>query len=82
MKRILAVLCGLAMLGLAGIASAEEANGRVATMDATMLVLEDGNAFTIAEGVSIEGLQPGTEVTVSYEMIDGQKVATRVTPAK
>ncbi len=82
MKQILAALCGLAMLGLAGIASAEEANGRVASMDSTMLVLEDGTAFTIAEGVSTQGLQPGTEVTVSYEEIDGQKVATQVTPAQ
>ncbi|MCG8361151.1 MAG: DUF1344 domain-containing protein [Kiloniellales bacterium] len=82
MNRFLAALGALAMLGFAGIAQAEDASGRVATMDATMLILEDGTAFTIGEGVSVEGLQPGTEVTVSYEEIDGQKVATQISPAQ
>ena len=82
MNRFLAALGALAMLGFAGIAQAEDASGRVATMDATMLILEDGTAFTIGEGVSVEGLQPGTGVTVSYEEIDGQKVATQISPAQ
>ena len=80
MKALLAALGILALVGLAGIAQAEETSGRVATMDSRMLVLEDGSAFTIGEGVSLEGLQPGTSVTVSFEEIDGQKVATRVAP--
>ncbi len=49
-------------------------------MSAT-LVLEDGTTFTLAEGVSMEGLEPGTEVTVSYEDQDGTLVATEVAPS-
>ena len=36
----------------------------------------------IAEGVSMEGLEPGAEVTVSYEEQDGNLIATEVVPSK
>jgi hypothetical protein len=36
----------------------------------------------VAEGVALEALQPGTEVTVSYEETDGMKTATQVVPAQ
>jgi Cu/Ag efflux protein CusF len=42
------------------------------------LTLKDGTKFTLAEGVDLEGIKAGEEVTVSYEMKDGQKVATEV----
>ena len=70
------------MLGLAGVANAEEASGKVVSMEGGVLILEDGTSFTISEGVSTEGLQPGMEVTVSYEDQGGERVATGVTPAQ
>ena len=82
MKRVLATVAGLAMLGLAGIANAADASGKIATVDQTVIVLEDGTMFTISEGVSVDGLQPGMEVTVSYEDQGGQMVATDVKPAQ
>ncbi len=62
---------------------AEEAGGKIAAVDpsAGTIVLEDGTTFTIAEGVSMEGLQPGTEVKVSFEEQDGQLIASEVVPS-
>lgn len=82
MKSLCAALAALAMMGLSGAALADEASGRVMSFDANTLTLEDGTAFSIAEGVMIDSLQPGEEVTVSYEEQDGQKIATEVQPAQ
>lgn len=81
MKKLIAPFVALAFMFSAATAFAEEAGGKVAMVDAQTLILEDGTSFTIAEGVSVEGLEPGTEVTVSYEEQDGQMVATEVAPA-
>lgn len=62
-------------------AASDETAGKIVVVDESTLVLEDGATFTISEGVSIEGLGPGTEVTVSFEEQDGQIVATEVTLA-
>jgi len=58
MKGVTAALAGIAMLGLAGVANAEEASGKVVSMEGGVLILEDGTSFTISEGVSTEGLHP------------------------
>jgi Cu/Ag efflux protein CusF len=79
MKKLIAPIAALAFMFSAGIATADEAAGKITAVDAQTLVLEDGTTFTIGEGVSTEGLQPGTEVTVSYEEKDGQMVVTDVT---
>ena len=80
MNRTFAALAAVALLASAGAAYAAEASGAVATVDSEkrMITLEDGTAFTVQEGVAMEGLQPGTEVTVSYEESDGKNVATDV----
>jgi cold shock CspA family protein len=44
--------------------------------------LEDGTQFVLAEGITMEELKAGDEVTVSYEMKEGKKVATAVSKAK
>ena len=81
MKKFIAPFVALAFLFSAATAFAEEAAGKVAAVDAGTLILEDGTTFTISDGVSTEGLEPGTEVTVSYEEQDGQMVATGIAPA-
>ena len=81
MRRFLAPFAAVALLLSAGIVQAEEASGKVAAVDSQTLILEDGTSYTIGEGVSTEGLEPGTEVTVSYEEQDGQMVVTEVTPS-
>jgi hypothetical protein len=84
MRKTLAVLSVLSILGTAGVALAEEAMGKVQAVDPATrtLTLEDGNSFILGEAVAIDTLQPGTDVTVSYEEKDGQKTATQVTPAQ
>ncbi len=81
MNKLIAPFAALAFVFSAGLAVADEAAGKISAVDAETLVLEDGTSFTIGEGVSTEGLEPGTEVTVSYEEQDGQMVITEVAPA-
>ena len=82
MRKVLGVITAIAMLGFAGAASADEASGKIESVDpgSRTIMLDDGNTYTVSEGVAIEGLQPGTEVTVSFEEQDGQRVASEVTP--
>jgi hypothetical protein len=81
MNKFIAPVAALAFVFSAATAFAEDAAGKIAAIDASSIMLEDGTLFTIGEGVSMEGLEPGTEVTVSYEEKDGQKVAKEVAPA-
>ncbi len=81
MKKLVAPFAAIAFVFSIAIAQADEVAGRVATVDSSTLTLEGGTTFTIGEGVSMEGLEPGTEVTVSYEEQDGQLIATEVTPS-
>ncbi len=81
MNKLIAPFAALAFVFSAATAFADEAAGKIATVDAGTLMLEDGQTFTISEGVSTEGLEPGTEVKVSYEEQDGQLIATEVAPS-
>ena len=81
MNKLIAPFVALAFMFSAAVAHADEAAGKVAAVDSATLILEDGTTFTISEGVSTEGLEPGTEVTVSFEEQDGQMVATGIAPA-
>jgi Cu/Ag efflux protein CusF len=81
MNKFIAPFAALAFALSIATAHADEAAGKVAAVDDATLILEDGTTFTIGEGVSTEGLEMGTEVTVSYEEQDGQKVATEVAPS-
>ena len=68
-------------LGLISAAFAGEMQGVVASVDpdARMLILESGETFSIAEGVTMDELAPGTQVVVTFE--DGTTNATSVAPA-
>lgn len=81
MNKLIAPIAAVAFVFSAAIALADEAAGKISAVDASSITLEDGTTFTIGEGVSTEGLEPGTEVTVSYEEKEGQKVATEVAPS-
>ena len=83
MNKLVAPLAALAFVFSVAVAQAEETGGKVAAVDMSTgsLMLEDGTTFIIAEGVSMDGLEPGTEVTVSFEEQDGQLIATEVAPS-
>jgi hypothetical protein len=80
MKKLLMSLAALAFALTLGMANAEDAKGTIDQIapDHTWLTLKDGTKFTLTEDVDLGGIQPGAEVTVSYEMKGGQKVATEV----
>ena len=82
MKGCLAAITAVALLGLSAAVSAEEASGRIEAMDlqTRTILLDDGNAYVLGEGVAVEALQPGREVTVTFEEQGGQKVVSEVTP--
>lgn len=82
MNKLVALLAGVAFSVSAASAMAEEAAGTIAAVDQTTgtVVLEDGTAFAIGEGLSMDGLVPGTEVTVSYEDEGGILVAKEIAP--
>lgn len=84
MNKLAAILAGALLTVSASTAFAEEAAGKIAAVDETTgtVVLEDGTAFAIQDGVSMEGLVPGTEVTVSYEDQGGLLVATDISAAE
>ena len=81
MNKLLGVLVAAALIGTAGVASAEEATGTVEGVDlqSRMIVLDDGTVFAVSEGIALETLRPGSEVTVSYEETDGQKLVNNLT---
>ena len=81
MNKLVAPFAALAFALSITAAHADETAGKVAVVDASTLILEDGTTFTISEGMSMEGLEPGTEVRVSYEEQDGQLIATGILPA-
>lgn len=59
-------------------AASDETAGKIAVVERLTLILEDGATFTISEGVSTDGLEPGTAVTVSFEEQHGQIFATKI----
>ena len=63
MKKTLVAISVAAFLGTAGAALAEEAKGKIQSVDpaAKTITLEDGTTYTLAEGVTVDTLQPGTD---------------------
>lgn len=63
---------------LSGAAIAGEVEGVVTSYDPAtrMIVLESGEAFRLADGIDLDGLEPGGKVVVTYD--DGTTDATSV----
>jgi Cu/Ag efflux protein CusF len=83
MRRITTVLTLAATLAALP-ALAEEVTGTVKTADnnADTLLLNDGTLFYLGEGATMKGLKPGTEVTVTFDVQAGLKIATGIKPKK
>ena len=77
MKKLIASLAAATWLVAAGVACAEEAKGTVQAMDidTRLIMLDNGDTFRVVEGTPMADLKPGDEVTVSYEVQSGEKVA-------
>ena len=70
-----------ALLAMMAAATAGEMTGTVASVDpeGRTLVLDTGATFTLADEVSLEGIEPGASVTVTFD--DGTTEATAIAPA-
>ncbi len=70
MHKMFGAVAAAAMFASTGAVLAEEATGAVESVDPAtgIIILEDGTIYTVAEGVSLEGLQPGDIVTISFEV--------------
>jgi len=67
-------------LALSGAAWAADVQGKIKSVDTSekSFMLEDGTKIWLGEGVAIETVKEGAEVTVSYSEKDGKNVATTV----
>jgi len=76
---IKSILAAASVLALTGAAFAAEVEGVVTNYDAatSMITLESGETFTVADGVDLGDLQPGGKVAITYD--DGTTNATSVT---
>jgi hypothetical protein len=83
MKRYIGPLSALALLAFAGPAIAADVSGKIQEIDeeARTIILEDGSSYQLGQGVALEGLSVGQEVTLSLEDEDGKMVAQDVEPA-
>lgn len=68
----------VSVLTMAGAAFAGEVEGVVSSYDEAtrMIVLESGEAYRIADGIDLDGLQTGGKVVITYN--DGTTDATSV----
>lgn len=76
MNKLLATL--VASTAFIGAAYAGEAQGTIASVDPATrtVVLEDGSSYVAAEGVALDALTAGANVTVTFD--DGTTNATAI----
>ncbi|QKV17155.1 DUF1344 domain-containing protein [Oricola thermophila] len=82
MKKIVsAALAGAMLAGSAFAAFAGEGEGVVASVDPATrtIMLEDGSAWTVAEGIDLDALAAGDAIKVTYD--DGTTTLTSVEKA-
>jgi hypothetical protein len=79
MKKALIVAVVLT-LALSGAAWAAEVQGKIKSVDTSekSFMLEDGTKIWLGEGVAVDTVKEGADVTVSYSEKDGKNVATTV----
>lgn len=72
------VLASVSVMAMTGAAFAAQVEGVVTNYDPStkMIVLENGEAFSLADGVQLDELQPGGKVLITYN--DGTTDATAV----
>lgn len=85
MKSVLvSTLAAAALLLSAGLASADEASGRITQVntESQTITLDNGMTFSLSENVNINSLAAGQEVKVTYEKQDSENIATEVQGSK
>jgi len=74
------IVAAVLTLALSGAAWAADVQGKIKSVDTSekSFMLEDGTKIWLGEGVAIETVKEGADVTVSYSEKDGKNVATTV----
>lgn len=74
------ILSGVAILALAGAASASEISGRITYLDPAgdLFVLNSSSSFTIGGGIQASDLAVGDNVRVTYDGAGDQMIASAV----
>jgi len=80
MMRLLRFALVIVLLAVPAIALGAEIQGKVKAIDAgdRVVTLEDGTRISIPDGIALDVLKEGAEITVSYEERDGKNEATSV----
>jgi len=83
MKPYIGALSAIALFAFASPALAADVSGKIQEIneDARTIILEDGSSYQLGQGVALEGLSIGQEVTLSVEDEDGRMVAQDVEPS-
>jgi hypothetical protein len=70
----------VSLLAVSSLAWAGQIEGKVKSVDQSdrTVTLEDGTRIVLPDGMDLDQLREGAEVTVSYEEKDGKNEATNV----
>jgi Cu/Ag efflux protein CusF len=62
------------------VALGAEVQGKVKTVDTgdRVVTLEDGTRISVPDGIALDNVKEGAEITVSYEERDGKNQATDI----
>ena len=83
MKPYISALSAIALFAFAGPALAADVSGKIQEIneEARTIMLEDGSSYQLGQGIALDGLSIGQEVTLSVEDENGRMVAQDVEPS-
>ena len=80
MIRYIRFMLVIVLLAIPIVAFGAEVQGKVKTVDTSdrVVTLEDGTRISIPDGIALDNVKEGAEITVSYEERDGKNQATDI----
>ena len=80
MVRFIRFMLVIVLLAIPIVALGAEVQGKVKTVDTSdrVVTLEDGTRISIPDGMALDNVKEGAEITVSYEERDGKNQATDI----
>ena len=80
MIRLVRLMLVIVLLATPIVALGAEVQGKVKTVDTSdrVVTLEDGTRISVPDGIALDNVKEGAEITVSYEERDGKNQATDI----
>ena len=80
MIRFVRIMLVIMLLATPIVALGAEVQGKVKTVDTNdrVVTLEDGTRISVPDGITLDNVKEGAEITVSYEERDGKNHATDI----